>query len=122
MPELSQGVRCDVYKVEGTNRIVVAPIGHWTIDSARPAIDAFRGLLSEGPAHFVGDCRRMDGYDGEVRAAWQQTFLARRGQILSFTFVGVRSSFIRMGIAAMSLFVEAPMKTVAELDGLRALE
>ena len=110
-----------VYEDAQANRIVVAPIGHFSAELSRRAIKEFLQLLGMKSVHYVGDCRYMEGYDTETRVAWQKVFGQVQKQILSFTFVGVRSPFVRMGITTMSLFIRTPMQIVDKLDGMRTL-
>lgn len=108
-----------VYHDISHNRIVVrAPRGYWKMDAAQAALADFSRLLGNKSVHFVGDCRYLEGYDREVRDAWQKLLLLHREQILSYTFVGVQSGFVRLGVAIMSVFVKKTMIQVQTLEGL----
>jgi hypothetical protein len=48
-------------------RVIVAPRGHWTVETARPAVQKFLEAVGPRAVHFVGDCRLMTGYDHDVR-------------------------------------------------------
>ena|SRR5258706_4705056 len=109
----------EVYRDDERERIVVAPRGHWTMATGQRAIAEFSRLLGNGAAHFVGDIRVMEGYETSVRKAWQQAFTLAGKQILSFTFVGRSTPLVRMGVAAMSLYLRVPFKSVDVLPGLR---
>jgi hypothetical protein len=108
----------EVYRDDEHDRIVVAPLGHWTMATAQRAIAEFSRLLGNGTAHFVGDIRVMEGYESSVRKAWQETFFRAGKRILSYTFVGKSTPLVRMGVAAMSLYLRVPFRSVTVLAGL----
>lgn len=109
-----------VYYDASTNRLVVRPpTGQWTVDVAKANVAEFARLLGDKKVHFVGDCRYMDGYETATRDLWQHELLRAQKQIVSYTFVGVKSTLIRLGISTMSLFVKQGMTVVETLDGLR---
>jgi hypothetical protein len=109
----------EVYGDQERERIVVAPQGHWTMNTAKSAIDEFLRLLGDGSCHFVGDIRVVESYEAPVRKAWQKTFSAAGSKIRTYTFVGKSTPIVRMGVAAMSLYLGIPFKIVDMLDGLR---
>jgi hypothetical protein len=61
----------------------------------------------------------MESYESSVRKAWQETFSRAGKRILSYTFVGKSTPLVRMGVAAMSLYLRVPFKSVHALTGLR---
>ncbi len=109
----------EVYGDQERERIVVAPQGHWTMSTAKLAIDEFLRLLGNGSAHFVGDIRVVESYESPVRRAWQQTFSSAGKKIRTYTFVGKSTPLVRMGVAAMSLYLGLSFKSVDMLEGLR---
>ncbi len=109
----------EVYGDPQRERIVVAPQGHWTMATAPLAIEEFLRLLGEGSAHFVGDIRVLEGYESPVRRTWQQAFSSLGKRVRTYTFVGRSTPLVRMGVAAMSLYLGIPFKSVDKLDGLK---
>ncbi len=120
-PCYDRGVQSIVYTDGARNRVVVVPPVRWTQQDAHEAIAEFTRQLGKESRHFIGDCRRMETYESGARIAWQMAFRTLAPQILSFTFVGVKSRIVRMGIATMSLVLTTPMKSVDQLEGLRPI-
>ena len=110
-----------VYTDVSRGRMVVVPPARWIRADAAEAIADVGRQMGTKKWHFIGDCRRMESYEGAVRLEWQTFFRSARPQILSFVFVGVKSRLVRMGISTMSMLLSLPMDSVDRLEGLRPI-
>ena len=85
-------------------RIEVGFRGRIAAEDGAASAKAFLRALGTLPAHVVFDVRRVEGYDGHARLAWQTALLPRRKQLRSLTVIS-NSALTRMGASVFALFL-----------------
>jgi hypothetical protein len=93
----------------------IAFTGHLSAEEGRLSAAEFRGALKAGPRAIVWDVRRMTGYDGFARTAWQHALWDVRQNIRGITVIG-GSSFVRVGAWTIALFLGVSCRFVEDTE------
>ena len=93
-----------VSRAKGVDRIEIGFRGRIAAEDGEASARAFLVALGSASVDVVFDVRRVDGYDGRARVAWQTALLPRRKQLRSMTIVST-SPLTRMGASVFALFL-----------------
>jgi hypothetical protein len=98
-------------RVDSSGRIVASFKGHLAAEDGELAAHRVAELLSGEPSDVTFDVREMTSYDSAARVAWQQALWPKRDRLRSIEVLG-GNSIIRMGAAAIGLFLGVPVTYV----------